>query len=493
MYEEYKAKGYKGVFFTLTYADNKVPKNYLVDTEVYRSVPDYAWQNPVAVGVRKKDAQAPEQVLRDNGIMRPISIDFNTKRSPKRHRLFMGHLQKLFADYFAMTHRPSVVTHPDDMPFFTEDLLDALCVDELSADIQNYIVLSEETGEIIPDVYRGYTRPVCSIFDYRRRPIISFNSVRKEDVQLWIRRNRTRFKRADSDFDFSYFITSEYGPRTLRPHYHGVFFGVTKDEVKDWFKDWQDHYGEIVQFDNLNPDKGGLSYVSKYCSKGSFEHPLCAKDFFYFRHPANNLRDVRCSEYHSSHYEKCIQWFGLDCPIVDPTFHLVSKGLGVDWCNKDIPRCKEFDSLDVIPTPPIHRIEDLLSDGFDLNKHIELQVAYENTKHSVEDWLKLFVKRCCYQRNFRTKEGEKTFAFALPSYYRQKMFCDNLRHSVKNFLLSENERVYREKLGQLDSSEFFRTDAEKVLALEREEQQKLVDDFNARYDKFKKFVCKSKL
>lgn len=492
MYEEYKAKGFKGVFFTLTYDEQHVPKNYLVDNDIFRSKPDYGMESRVAVGVRKKAKESPAQVLRDNGIFREVEIDFNTKRSPSSHQKFLGHLQKLFADYFAMTHRPNLETHPEDLPFFTEDLLDALCVDELSCDCSSFITI-EETGELIPLRKKTYQSPNIGVFEYRFRPIISFNSVRKEDVQLWIRRNRTRSKRKDSSFDFSYFITSEYGPRTLRPHYHGVFFGVTKDDVKDWFKDWQEHYGDIVRYDDLDPTKGGLSYVSKYCSKGSYEHPLCCKDFFYFRHPARNLKDVRCSEYHSSRYEKCIQWFGIDAPIVDPTFHLVSKGLGVDWCNKDVIRCKEFDSLDFIPEKPKHDIEDLLSESFDLNKYIELQKEYEQKCNSVEEWFRLFTKRCCYERRFQTKKGEKVFSFALPSYYRSKMFSDNLRHSYSNFLLSENERLYREKLGQMDSAEFSREDSEKVLALERISEQELVDRFNARYDKFVKQSNRSQL
>lgn len=36
---------------------------------------------------------------------------------------------------------------------------------------------------------------------------------------------------------FTFFVTSEYGPRTLRPHYHGVLFGVTAKEAIDMRND----------------------------------------------------------------------------------------------------------------------------------------------------------------------------------------------------------------------------------------------------------------
>lgn len=50
----------------------------------------------------------------------------------------------------------------------------------------------------------------------------------KKDIQDFIKRVRTNLKRHSlslgRDHSFTYFICSEYGPKTFRPHYHGVLF-----------------------------------------------------------------------------------------------------------------------------------------------------------------------------------------------------------------------------------------------------------------------------
>lgn len=183
-----------------------------------------------------------------------------------------------------------------------------------------------------------------------------FHSVLKKDVQDWLKRGRVRLVRKfpetfahdvnprlkthwiNSDGvrlplpscsqtpTIKYFITSEYGPRTHRPHYHGVVFGVTYEEFKECFaNDWKERFGDI-DFSIYDPSRGSMLYLAKYCSKGGYEHPYCAKDFFYHD-----------GEYHSKDYEKCIEDFGVNLPLVNPTFHLISKGIGVSYCfNKEI-------------------------------------------------------------------------------------------------------------------------------------------------------------
>lgn len=50
-------------------------------------------------------------------------------------------------------------------------------------------------------------------------------TVHKKDVQDWLKRFRTAyFRKYGENIDMKYFITSEYGPRTQRPHYHCLFF-----------------------------------------------------------------------------------------------------------------------------------------------------------------------------------------------------------------------------------------------------------------------------
>ena len=176
-----------------------------------------------------------------------------------------------------------------------------------------------------------------------------FHTVYKKDVQNWLKRCRMRIARAlpsvfgtdcnprfnrywrDLDGEvhslpssavpntFKYFITSEYGPKTHRPHYHGVLFGVTQQEFKEYFEsDWL--CGRVV-YEHLRPTGGAMLYVAKYCAKGEYDHPYCKKDYFY-----------NSGEYHSQDYEDVIADFGLHQALVRPTFHLISKGLGAGYC-----------------------------------------------------------------------------------------------------------------------------------------------------------------
>lgn len=71
------------------------------------------------------------------------------------------------------------------------------------------------------------------------------NHVNKVDLQLWIKRNRIKFERYFKRvIDFKYFICSEYGPNTGRPHYHGIIFtDISSTFITQMFNDWQELYG----------------------------------------------------------------------------------------------------------------------------------------------------------------------------------------------------------------------------------------------------------
>lgn len=191
------------------------------------------------------------------------------------------------------------------------------------------IVCDPDTGEL-------FEEPILAL---------EFHTVEKSHVQSWLKRCRMRFERAvgkvgkermitswkDSEGHenplptsalcdtFKYFITSEYGPKTYRPHLHGCLFGVTYEEFEKYFlPDWQDNYGS-VEFSLLRPTGGAMTYLAKYCSKGHYEHPYCCRDFVY----------TSGKEYHSEHFEQCLADFNIDENMVLPTFHLISKGIGL--------------------------------------------------------------------------------------------------------------------------------------------------------------------
>ena len=103
--------------------------------------------------------------------------------------------------------------------------------------------------------------------------------VSKYDVQCFIKRVRIDYERKYNEtLDFKYFLCSEYGPCTLRPHYHAVFFSnVCFERFAPFiYKHW--HFGAVRGFHELVLRNGTISdacaYVAKYCVKPQeFENP----------------------------------------------------------------------------------------------------------------------------------------------------------------------------------------------------------------------------
>ena len=129
-------------------------------------------------------------------------------------------------------------------------------------------------------------------------------TVYKKHVQDWLKRFRRNFERANGTIkEFKYFITSEYGPKTLRPHSHGLIFGISLKDFKRYaLSDWEQKFGFYqcnnitIATDQKERDKhlnNTIRYVSKYCLKGDqFENPFVLSGEVY------------------------------------PTFHLISNGIG---------------------------------------------------------------------------------------------------------------------------------------------------------------------
>lgn len=150
--------------------------------------------------------------------------------------------------------------------------------------------------------------------------------VDKRDVQLWLKRFRMAYLRSTGvDASFKYFITSEYAPdgfytdrhgvyrrSTMRPHYHGLIFTDIPVSVirGTLFYDWRVRYGyfklDSVEFGRKH-SSSVANYVSKYCCKGCF---------------ASRADDISSGK-------------------INPTFNLMSKGIGESYIlkNADYHRC----------------------------------------------------------------------------------------------------------------------------------------------------------
>lgn len=92
--------------------------------------------------------------------------------------------------------------------------------------------------------------------------------VSKRDIQLFMK----RFRKEISILGYScrYFICAEYGPKTLRPHYHGILFDLPLTFTKKFLSDllvrtWQQGFITLAP---VTP--GRCRYVAKYCSSFMF-------------------------------------------------------------------------------------------------------------------------------------------------------------------------------------------------------------------------------
>lgn len=216
-------------------------------------------------------------------------------------------------------------------------------------------------------------------------------SVNKKHVQSAIKRFRTNFERAFGyKCKFTYFVTSEYGPRTLRPHYHALFFGLHKVDILPLLQDWQERYG-FTKCDDVRVDgrqSAVAKYVGKYCSKGVFENPLVAEG------------------------------------VVMPTFHLMSKGLGKSFVEDKVnlhyfhwPKARKY------------KVYDLLNPVYS-DAYVEF----------VATGLRMYM-------------DDTIFGYALPRYYKCKLYGtqNSLSQQVEDFLLRRNDELLSEQLREIQA------------------------------------------
>lgn len=104
------------------------------------------------------------------------------------------------------------------------------------------------------------------------RPYFVFN---KKDVQDYMKRIRYYLSKLNKEIKISYFLVSEYGAHTFRPHYHMLLF-VKNDKYFQWKKSieillekqWQKGFFVIKPTNDAN-----IHYCTKYCIKNLEEMP----------------------------------------------------------------------------------------------------------------------------------------------------------------------------------------------------------------------------
>ncbi len=163
---------------------------------------------------------------------------------------------------------PYVDVVPSDLP---EDKFRYLCDAIQSLPISSSLLKARNRQDLFSD----YLTPK-SVYNK-----VSFRVpyVSKYDVQCFIKRVRIDFERKYNEpLVMKYFFCSEYGPCTLRPHYHALIFSnVCWERFAPFiYKHW--HMGSVRGFHELELRNGTISdacaYVAKYCVKPQeFENP----------------------------------------------------------------------------------------------------------------------------------------------------------------------------------------------------------------------------
>lgn len=152
--------------------------------------------------------------------------------------------------------------------------------------------------------------------------IIDVPVVCKRDVQLFLKRLRKKIE----PFKIRYFLVSEYGPKTFRPHYHMLLFNfphLLKNKLDEYLLDaWN------LGFIRVDPvTDARVNYVTSYCLDSSTLPAYLDKNFMLCsRRPglgASYLDDDRIVAHHVNNLDDqcCISSYGKVTKVKMPRFY----------------------------------------------------------------------------------------------------------------------------------------------------------------------------
>lgn len=93
---------------------------------------------------------------------------------------------------------------------------------------------------------------------YKEDDLPKDGSVHKQEMQNFVKRLRYFMP----ERKFKYYIVGEYGSKSMRPHYHGLFFGIDGFDASEFMKAWPKGY---LYFGLVN--KKTVNYITHYITK----------------------------------------------------------------------------------------------------------------------------------------------------------------------------------------------------------------------------------
>ena len=189
----------------------------------------------------------------DNGQVWFITLTYNNKNVPVNYQL--KNPSELFDADGELIEDIDGVDYNYDFDKVVTNVCSSTSVTQNDEDDDSVLELNEDTGEMISK--------------YR------YLSLDREDIKKWKKRVKIRYERRyGRKLELNYIICGEYGPRTHRPHYHGMFFGLDRDAARMLVEDWNTHYGftcfkyiPTFSVDGSNQVEKVAKYCSKYCVK----------------------------------------------------------------------------------------------------------------------------------------------------------------------------------------------------------------------------------
>lgn len=122
----------------------------------------------------------------------------------------------------------------------------------------------------------GFCNSLIKKVDSKGKSFFVAASLYREDVKNWLKEFRREWKKLSGEYPkISYAVFGELGEQRGRPHYHGLFFGLTPPMVKMLTDIWNRRFGfTYVIPPNFNRKLtldeiiAVTRYTSKYISKG---------------------------------------------------------------------------------------------------------------------------------------------------------------------------------------------------------------------------------